>query len=330
MKQYIDTVKQILAEGTRQPNRTGIDTISLPGVMMKFDLSKFFPAITTRKMPFKSAVGELIGFMRGTRNAQDFRDLGCKVWDQNANENQQWLANPHRRSEDDLGRFYGVQWREWNAFKVVDNDLHRADGYDPEDHGYTFITHAWDESLGGRTDTGFGIYHKKIDQIAQCIQTILTNPTDRRIIFHAWNPAELDEMSLPPCHLLYQFHPNPVTKELSMTLYIRSNDFGLGTPFNITEGAAMLSLFAKLTGYTPKWFTYFVGDAHVYVNHLEMLNEMFQREPLESPTLKLSDNIPDFSVTGEYDPEWMHKIKPSDFELVGYTHHPALTAPMAV
>lgn len=326
MKQYLDTVKQILEEGTRQPNRTGIDTISMPGAMMKFDLSKGFPAITTRRMPFKSAVGELIGFMRGTRSAKDFRDLGCKVWDQNANENKSWLANPYRLGEDDLGRFYGVQWREWNAFKVVPVMYGSAD---PDETQWEFLDIVHSQSLGDN-ENGFMLYHKKVDQIAECINTILTNPNDRRIIFHAWNPAELDEMSLPPCHLLYQFHPNPVTKELSMTLYIRSNDFGLGTPFNITEGAAMLSLFAKLTGYKPKWFTYFVGDAHVYVNHLDMLNEMFAREPLPSPQLKLSDNIPDFSVDGKYDPEWMHKIKPSDFELVGYEHHPALTAPMAV
>ena len=101
----------------------------------------------------------------------------------------------------------------------------------------------------------------------QCLDTIAHDPGSRRILFHGWNCAQLDEMALPPCHLLYQFHPNVETKEISLTLYIRSNDLGLGTPFNLTEGAALLSLFGRLTGYTPRWFTYFIGDAHVYENH---------------------------------------------------------------
>ncbi|WP_288754706.1 thymidylate synthase, partial [uncultured Pseudomonas sp.] len=111
MKQYLDLVRDVIENGTLQENRTGIRTISLPGAMLRFDLQKGFPAITTRKLAFKSAIGEMVGFLRGVRNAGQFRELGCKVWDQNANENAQWLANPFRQGHDDLGEIYGVQWR---------------------------------------------------------------------------------------------------------------------------------------------------------------------------------------------------------------------------
>ncbi len=131
-------------------------------------------------------------------------------------------------------------------------------------------------------------------------------------------------------HLLYQLHPNPQTREILLTLYIRSNDLGLGTPFNLTEGAALLSLIGRLTGYTPRWFTYFIGDAHVYENHLDMLNEQMTREPYPMPKLVISDRVPEFAKTGVYQPEWLELIEPSDFSLEGYQHHPAMTAPMAV
>ena len=120
MKQYLDLVQNIFDNGSWQDNRTGVRTLSLPGAMLRFDLQKGFPAVTTKKLAFKSAVGEMVGFMRAYRSAADFRALGCKVWDQNANENAQWLANPYRLQEDDLGSVYGVQWRQWPAYKLID------------------------------------------------------------------------------------------------------------------------------------------------------------------------------------------------------------------
>jgi thymidylate synthase len=174
------------------------------------------------------------------------------------------------------------------------------------------------------------VLYKAIDQVRQCVDTIINDPGSRRILFHGWNVAQLDEMALPPCHLLYQFHPNVETKEISLTLYIRSNDLGLGTPFNLTEGAALLSLIGRLTGYTPRWFTYFIGDAHVYENHLDMLNEQLKREPFAMPKLKISDRVPEFAKTGVYQPEWLELVEPSDFSLEGYEHHAPMTAPMAV
>ncbi|MBJ9974646.1 thymidylate synthase [Pseudomonas sp. S75] len=323
MKQYLDLVRDVIDNGTLQGNRTGIRTISLPGAMLRFDLQKGFPAITTRKLAFKSAIGEMVGFLRGVRNAGEFRELGCKVWDQNANENAQWLANPFRLGHDDLGEIYGVQWRQWPGYKRIALS-NPAAIEKAQQAGFRQI--AQDEE-GGQA---FVILYKAIDQVRQCLDTIVNDPGSRRILFHGWNCAQLDEMALPPCHLLYQFHPNVETRELSLTLYIRSNDLGLGTPFNLTEGAALLSLFARLTGYTPRWFTYFIGDAHVYENHLDMLEEQLKREPLPAPRLVISDRVPAFAETGRYAPEWLEKIEPSDFWLEGYEHHAPMTAPMAV
>lgn len=323
MKQYLDLVRDVIENGTLQGNRTGIRTISLPGAMLRFDLQKGFPAITTRKLAFKSAIGEMVGFLRGVKNAGEFRDLGCKVWDQNANENAQWLANPFRQGHDDLGEIYGVQWRQWPAYKRIPLSNPAAIEL-AKSQGFQQIAQAEEDG------EAFVVLYKAIDQIRQCIDTIHNDPGSRRILFHGWNCAQLDEMALPPCHLLYQFHPNVETKEISLTLYIRSNDLGLGTPFNLTEGAALLSLMGRLTGYTPRWFTYFIGDAHVYENHLDMLNEQLKREPLAAPKLVINDRVPEFAKTGVYEPEWLEKIEPSDFSLEGYEHHAPMTAPMAV
>lgn len=324
MKQYQDLVRAILETGSWQNNRTGIRTLSVPGAMMRFDLQKDgFPAVTTKKLAFKSVIGELIGFLRASRSAADFRALGCKVWDQNANENGEWLANPYRQGEDDLGPIYGVQWRQWPAYKLVDaGNKHQV--VDAMRRGFRVVSTVKDE---GKEKI---LLYKAIDQLRECLDTIMKNPSSRRILFHGWNCAELDAIALPACHLLYQLIPNPSTKEISLCLYIRSNDVGLGTPFNLAEGAALLHLVGRLTGYKPRWFTYFIGDAHIYENHLDMVKEQLTREPYPAPKLVLSDRIPDYSITGKYEPEWLEKVEPSDFALVDYKHHAPLTAPMAV
>jgi thymidylate synthase len=323
MKQYLDLVQSIFDAGTWQENRTGVRTLSLPGAMLRFDLQQGFPAVTTKKLAFKSAIGELLGFLRASRSAAGFRALGCKVWDQNANENQAWLANPYRRGPDDLGPVYGVQWRAWPAYKVLD-PAHPRQVEDALARGY--------RRLAGFVEEGEErvLLYKAIDQLRHCLDTILENPTDRRILFHGWNWAQLEEMALPPCHLLYHFLPNPSRREISLCLYIRSNDVGLGTPFNLAEGAALLHLVGRLTGYAPRWFSYFIGDAHIYETHVDMLREQLRREPFPAPRLVLSERIPDFAATGKYEPDWLVKAEPGDFSLEGYRHHPPLTAPMAV
>lgn len=291
---------------------------------MRFDLRKDgFPAVTTKKLAFKSVVGELCGFLRATRSAADFRALGCKVWDQNANENAEWLQNPYRLGEDDLGPVYGVQWRAWPAYKLIETSK-TLQIDDAQQRGFKIVSTLQDE---GQEKV---LLYKAIDQLRDCLDTIIKNPGSRRILFHGWNCADLDAIALPACHLLYQFLPNASTREISLCLYIRSNDVGLGTPFNLAEGAALLHLVGRLTGYTPRWFTYFIGDAHIYENHLDMLKEQLERNPYPAPQLVLSDRIPDYAKTGEYQAEWLEQVEPGDFALEEYQHHAPLTAPMAV
>jgi len=323
MQQYQELIQTVIDTGSWQDNRTGIRTLSVPGAMMRFDLTKGFPAVTTKKLAFKSVVGELCAFLRASRSAADFRALGCKVWDQNANENQQWLDNPYRLGTDDLGPVYGVQWRQWPGYKVIDADQ-SAQLANAQKNGFTVVAPI--EENGVKKV----LLYKAIDQLRECLDTIVNNPGSRRILFHGWNPAVLDAVALPACHLLYQFIPNPATKELSMCLYVRSNDLGLGTPFNLAEGAALMHLVGRLTGYTPRWFTYFIGDAHIYENHMDMVQEQLKREPFPLPQLVISDRVPSFAQTGKYEPEWLEKIEPSDFTLKGYQHHAPITAPMAV
>lgn len=323
MQQYQELIKTVLDAGSWQTNRTDTRSLSLPGAMMRMDMREGFPAVTTKRLAFKSVVGELCAFLRASDSAAQFRALGCKVWDQNANENEQWLANPYRKGPDDLGPVYGVQWRQWPAYKLLDVD-DAAMINNALAGGFREITRMQED---GKHKV---LLYKAVDQLRECMDTIINDPGSRRILFHGWNPAVLDEVALPACHLLYQFLPNATTKELSLCLYVRSNDIGLGTPFNLAEGAVLLELVSRLTGYKPRWFTYFIGDAHIYENHLDMVNQQLDRKPFPAPRLVISDRIPAYAETGRYEPEWLEKISPSDFRLEGYQHHEPIEAPMAV
>jgi len=335
---YLDLVRTIFEQGAWRANRTGVRTLSVPGASMRFDLRQGFPAVTTKRLAFKAAMGELVGFLRAEDSARRFRELGCGVWDQNANENQAWRDSPWRDGPDDLGPVYGVQWRQWPAYKLLP-DHEEARIQAAQALGYRRLGRI----LEGREQEGHEhegheheghephvLLYKPIDQLRACLDTLMRDPGSRRMLFHGWNCAQIEEMALPPCHLLYQFLANPDTRELSLCLYIRSNDVGLGTPFNLAEGAALAHLMARLSGYEARWFTYFIGDAHIYETHVDMLREQLQREPYALPQLCLSDRVPAYADTGRYEPEWLDRIEPGDFTLVGYRHHPPLTAPMAV
>lgn len=288
MHNYLALLQDVLDNGSRQANRTGVDAISLPGAMLKFDLAEGFPAMTTKRLAFKAVVGELVGFLRGYDNAADFRALDCRIWDQNANENVQWLANPHRKGTDDLGRIYGVQWRRWRG----------ADGVE-------------------------------VDQVMNALHTIHGRPTDRRIIVNAWRPDEFNQMALPPCHVLYQFIVNVERRELNLCMYQRSCDLFLGVPFNAASASLFLAIMARLTGYTPRHFTHFLADAHIYVNHIDQVQEQLSRKPGKLPTLEISDRIPHFDAAN-FDPSWIDRIEPGDFALRDYQPQAAIKAPMAV
>jgi thymidylate synthase len=284
---YLNLLRDILDNGVKQSNRTGIDTYTLPGAMLKFDLRDGFPAVTTKKLAFDAVKGELIGFLRGATSAADFRALGCNIWDQNANENTKWLASPARRGHDDLGRIYSAQWRDFGI-------------------------------AGGVT---------RVDQIARALDKVRYEPTDRRILVNAWNPAELDVAALPPCHVLFQLLPHVDTKVLHMTMYQRSCDMFLGVPFNIASYALLLELFAAWTGYTAGTLTMFLADAHIYENHIEQVQEQLAREVLPAPKLAL--DVPYNSATVTLD-ALLLALRPEDIQLVDYQSHAAIKAPMAV
>lgn len=330
MKQYLDTARNIMTNGTLQDNRTSDPAVTIPGMMMRYDLQEGFPAVTTKKLPFKAVLGELCAFLRASDSAEDFRALGCKVWDANANDPgtpekpNRWLSNPFRKGEDDLGPVYGVQWRRWQGHKVLSVEKQAE-----------LIEHCgkngWIEMMRGLF-RGHGGEHvllmKEIDQLGDCVRSIMQNPTDRRILFHSWNPAVLDEVALPACHLLYQFHVNVTHNELSLTQYIRSNDIGLGSPFNIAEAAALLALVARLTGRKARWLSVMIGDAHIYHSHEPAMFEQCQREPLPLAQLDFDKRVPFGCVSVEEAIVWLDKIEPSDFILNDYQTHGPLSHEM--
>jgi len=286
MKQYLNLLQHILDNGRWSSNRTGIPTLRVSGAMMQFDLADGFPAVTTKQLAFNAVKGELIGFIRGYDNAAAFRKLGCNVWDQNANENQAWLASPYRKCVDDLGRIYGRQWRAWDS------------------HG-----------------------RRPIDQLKRAVETIQHDPTSRRIIVNAWNPGELDQMALPPCHMLFQLLPDPETNKLSMCMYQRSCDMFLGVPFNIASYALLLEMIAAVTGYDAGELTMFMADVHIYQNHMDQVKLQLTRDTLPLPELGISPQFFDRSSTAI---GCLEKAEPGDFSLIGYCCHKPIKAEMAV
>ncbi len=274
MKQYLSALKQIMDKGIDKPNRTGIDTRALFGVPMRFDLSKGFPAVTTKKLAFKAIKAELLWFLKGSSDVKELQKMGCHIWDGNA-EADYW--KPKARFDGDLGRIYGVQWRKWKS------------PYSDE----------------------------PIDQIAEAIEKIKTDPYNRRIIVSAWNPADLDKMALPPCHMFFQFF---VAKgKLSVSMYQRSCDMFLGVPFNIASYALLLSMVSQVVNLEPGEFIHILGDAHIYHNHFKQVKTQLAREPFSLPQLWLNPEIKDID-----------KFKMEDIKLIDYKHHEAIKAPMAV
>jgi thymidylate synthase len=246
MRQYLDLCQRVLDEGVVKPNRTGVDTIGIQGAMMQYDLADGFPAVTTKKFAYKPCFNEMLCFLQGQDNASAFRAMGCNVWDANANENGQWLSNPHRKGTDDLGRIYGVQARRWQYI-----------------------------------DPTFAV--KEIDQLANVVRDLSQGIDNRREIVTHWNPGEMDRMALPPCHLLYQFGIQD--GKLNLAMYQRSCDMPLGVPFNIAGYAWLLHVISQITGLVPGVFTHFLFDVHVYVNQIDDLKVQLKREPKPLPIL---------------------------------------------
>ena len=282
--QYLDLVREILETGIERGDRTGTGTRSLFGKQMRFDLRESFPLLTTKRVFWRGVAEELLWFIEGCTDGRKLSEKGVHIWDGNGSREYLDKVGLTDRAEGDLGPVYGFQWRHFGA-QYVDRD-------------------------SDYTGQGF-------DQLADVIDKIKNNPSDRRIIMSAWNPAALHEMALPPCHMFCQFFV--ANGEVSCLMYQRSCDMGLGVPFNIASYALLTRLIAQVCGLKAGDFIHILGDAHVYLNHIDPLKEQLLREPRDFPTLTINPDVTD--IDG---------FKMADFEISGYAPHKKIEMKMAV
>lgn len=297
MKQYHKALEHILENGKQKTDRTGIGTLSVFGYQMRFDLRLGFPAVTTKKLAWKSVVAELLWFLEGSGDERrlaeilhDTREGVVTIWTPNA------LApywKDKAKFKGDLGRVYGVQWRHWYKY------IERKD-----------MGPAHQEGIRVATD------RVEVDQIQQLIEGIKKDPSGRRHILTAWNPAELDQMALPPCHILSQF--DVTDGYLSCQMYQRSCDMFLGVPFNIASYSLLTHIIARECGLKVGEFIWTGGDCHIYNNHVSQVKEQLSREERPLPTL--------YMTVGK---KW-NEYTLEDFVLEGYDPHPTIKAEMAV
>ncbi len=277
---YLDLLKTVLEQGKPRADRTGTGTRALFGGQLRFDLRTSFPLLTTKKVHLKSIVHELLWFVRGETTVQSLKDVGVSIWDEWATAEK---TARFGRSAGDLGPVYGHQWRNFGATKKAD-----------------------------------GSYEKDgVDQLARLVRDIRESPMSRRLLVTGWNPEEADQVALPPCHTLFQFHVQD--GELSCHLYQRSGDVFLGVPFNIASYALLTLMVAQATGLSPGDFVHSFGDVHLYNNHVDQAREQLGREPRAFPRMRLNPER-----TSLFD------FRFEDFTLEGYDPHPAIKAPVAV
>lgn len=323
-QQYHDLAQHVLDHGQLQPTRTGENAYTVAGGHFFFDVSQYYPAITSKKLSYVSVRGELWGFLRGCTSAQEFADLGAKIWFENANSEGKtpnpWLSSIYRKGENDLGRLgYSAQWTDWEDFRVAKSAV---EVQYLEQRGYVKIGEAF--------DSPFGIYKSSLNQLEKALYTLMTNPYDRRIIISGWRPDQFDMMALPPCHILYQFIPHPATKTLHLCMYQRSCDLFLGIPFNIASCGLFLSLVAKLIGYTPGTFNHFMADVHIYENHVDAMNLLLSQELKPLPTLEFGPSIQQLNDVSEIKGVW-HRMNHLDVTMKGYPKDViSIPAPMAI
>lgn len=283
--QYLELIQHIIDHGSKKEDRTGTGTLSIFGAQMRFSLrNNVFPLLTTKRVFWRGVAEELLWFVSGCTNANELSEKGIHIWDANGSREFLDKQGLHHREVGDLGPVYGFQWRHFGA--TYDNMHTNYDG-------------------------------QGVDQLADVIHKIKNNPDDRRIIMSAWNPVDLPNMALPPCHSFVQFYV--CNGELSCQLYQRSGDMGLGVPFNIASYSLLTYMIAHVCGLKPGDFVHTLGDAHVYLNHIEALKKQLQREPRPFPTLEIAHDVPDID-----------SFSLDKFKITGYDPHPTIKMQMAV
>ena len=298
MKQYQDLLRRIMNEGVVKSDRTGTGTRSVFGHQMRFDLREGFPLLTTKRVFLKGIIHELLWFLAGDTNIKYLVDNGVHIWD------------------NDAYRFYGELCAKEDVTPISMEEFLKAsseqspspiDGYSYGDlnHVYGYQWRSWPKADGSA-----------IDQIRQVIDTIKCNPDSRRMIVSAWNVAEVEDMALPPCHVLFQFYV--ADGHLSCQLYQRSADTFLGVPFNIASYALLTMMIAQECGLKAGEFVHTLGDTHLYLNHMEQVEEQLSRTPRTLPQMKLNPEV-----------KSVFDFKYEDFTLEGYDPYPAIKAPMS-
>lgn len=293
MRQYQDFLQHILDQGTKKEDRTGTGTISVFGYQMRFDLSEGFPLVTTKKLHLKSIIHELLWFIDGDTNIQYLCKNGVGIWND-------WPYAKYKKSEN----YKGETMKEF-AEKIAQDDAFALE------HGelgpvYGYQWRHWPDGKGG-----------EIDQLSQLIHNIKHNPDSRRHIISAWNAADIEHMTLPPCHTLFQFYV--LDGKLSCQLYQRSADTFLGVPFNIASYALFTMMVAQVCGLEPGDFVHTFGDAHIYLNHIEQVKLQLSREPYPLPQLRINPEV-----------NSIFDFKYEDFELLNYQFHPHIKGEVAV
>lgn len=305
---YKELIQTILTQGEKRQDRTGVGTISYFGYQMRFDLSKGFPLLTTKRVPFRLIVSELLWFLKGDTNIRYLLEHNNHIWDE-------WAFERYVNSDDYTGPNmdqFGLRSLEDEAFnQLYQQEMKR------------FQEKILNDDAFSRKCGDLGpVYGKQwrnfngVDQVKQVIEQIKSNPYSRRHLVVAWNPVEVDEMALPPCHTLFQFYVQD--GKLSCQLYQRSADVFLGVPFNIASYALLTHLIARECGLEVGEFIHTFGDAHIYTNHLEAIETLMSREPRPLPHLVIDSNKSIF------------ELEPEDIKVEGYHPHGRISAPIAV
>lgn len=285
--QYVNLIRTIMATGSVKEDRTGVGTIGVFGAQMRFSLrGGRWPLLTTKRVFWKGVCEELLWFLRGDTDSKLLEAKNVNIWKGNGSREFLDSRGLKDNAPGDLGPVYGFQWRHFGS-------------------DYTDCNENYDG--------------KGIDQVKRIVETLKTNPNDRRLLLSAWNPCAIDKMALPPCHVLAQFNADVARNELSCQLYQRSCDMGLGVPFNIASYALLTLLICRATGFQPGDFIHTLGDAHVYRNHVEPLKEQLQRVPRHFPYLRIVK-----------DRDFLEDYELGDFEILDYNPYPTIQMEMAV